>query len=279
MSLLSLSQFLIGFAILVLILGPKLLTRRTKSVRYKDEKIDNSKGNKATSSDQIVAIAGSAIGAGVAFAITGNGIFALVGISGGYFSLKWVQKKREEDRRELLRAQYPDILSRLEAATAGSLNPYQALEDAMPNLPRPARDVFYEISRRTRTGQNLSDALDAVIKETSWTDLKVLSLGFRLNSSMGIDLSKICSHALEAYYDQESQRGQIRGTIAQNVMTLKVLSALPFFAVGMARVISPEFAAPLFQTLEGGIFFIVCVGMIATGNIVARSMIIRTLEG
>lgn len=279
MSLLSLSQFLIGFAILVLILGPKLLTGRTKTVRYKDEKVDNSKGNKATSSDQIVAIAGSVIGAGVAFAITGNVIFSLLGISGGYFTLKWLQKKREEDRRELLRAQYPDILSQLEAATAGSLNPYQALEDAIPNLPRPARDVFYEISRRTRTGQNLSDALDAVIKETGWTDLKVLSLGFRLNSRMGIDLSKICSHALEAYYDQESQRGQIRGTIAQNVMTLKVLSALPFFVVGMARVVSPEFAAPLFQTLEGGIFFMVCVGMIAAGNIIARNMIKRALEG
>lgn len=277
--LLLLSQVLIGLAIIYLLLGPKLLKHRAKSVRLKDEKLHNAKGAKSSSSDQIIIFAGSIGGAGIAYAITGNLFFTLIGLSGGYFSLKWLHKKREDNRRELLRKQFPDILSQLEAATGGNLNTYQALEDAVPNLPRPARDVFFEVLRRVRTGETLADAMDTVIAETNWKDLKILSLGFRLNSRMGINVSKICSHALESYYEQEGQRGQIRGTIAQNMMTLRVLSGLPFFVVGLARVVSPEFAAPLFQTLEGGIFFAVCVGMIVIGNVVAKKMITTTLEG
>lgn len=279
MSLLLLTQILIGLSVIFLILGPKILTSKKRYVRFKDEKLENSKGVTSSSSDLIVSIAGSIGGAGVVYAVTGNLFFTFLGLSGGYFTLKWLQKKREEERRQLLREQYPEILAQLESATRGSLNPYQALEDAVPNLPRPSRDIFYEVLQRARTGQGMADALDSVIEETGWTDLKTLSLAFRMYSKMGIDVATICSHALEAHYDEESQRGQVRGTIAQNIMTIKVLSGLPFFVVGVARAVSPEFAAPLFNTLEGGIFFAICVLMIVMGNILAKRMVVKTMEG
>ncbi|WP_031516638.1 type II secretion system F family protein [Desulfofalx alkaliphila] len=277
MSLLILCQILVALSVIMIFFGPKILFKN-RYVRYKDEKLESASGVK-TSSNYIALIAGCIGGAGIAYAVTGSMLFTLLGLSGGFFALKWMQKKQEEDRKELLRQQYPDILSQLEAASRGNLNPYQALEDTVPNLPRPARDIFYEVLRRVRTGQSMSDSLDDVIKETGWRDLKTLSLAFKLNSRMGIDISKICNHAIEAHYDKESQQGQIRAATSQNAATIKVLSGLPFFIVGVARAVSPEFAAPLFNTLGGGIFFALCVLMIVMGNLVAKNMIVKTLEG
>ncbi len=277
MSLISLAQLLISLAVILLLLGPKIFRGKNRSVRFKDEKLELEKTAQAPASNLLVALAGSIGGAGVAYAVTGSPLLAGLGLSGGFFILRWLQAKRERDRLELLKSQYTDVLTQIGAATAGALNAHQSLEDSVPNLPRPARDVFYEVLSRTRTGDNPGDALDAVAAETGWHDLKNLALGFRLNASMGIDLSLICFHALEAHYEKESVQGQIKGAISQNVMTLKVLSGLPFFVVGMARVVSPEFAAPLFSTLEGIVFFMICTGMIFLGNVLAKRMIYRAL--
>ncbi|WP_099081835.1 type II secretion system F family protein [Desulforamulus profundi] len=274
--MLILSVLFISLAVLLLVLGSKLCLK--KEVKLNDQHIEVGDGKQRKSNTSLIALLGSVIGAALAYAITGNLFLTLLGLSGGYFALKWTKAKRERERLELLQSQYPDVLSQLETATAGSLNPHQALEDAIPNLPRPARDVFYEVLTLTRVaGYDVSEALEKVADETGWQDLRSLAMGFRLSINMGINLSTICKHLLESNYEKESYRGQIRGAISQNIMTIKVLSGLPFFVIGIARITSPEFAEPLFNTPEGVVFFLICVGMIAAGNIVAKKMIYRTM--
>ncbi|MFZ5650949.1 MAG: type II secretion system F family protein, partial [Bacillota bacterium] len=76
---------------------------------------------------------------------------------------------------------------------------------------------------------------------------------------------------------RESFRGIVSAAVAQNMMTLKVLTALPFVFVGLARVMAPGFTAPLFQTLEGAFIFIVATAWIMAGNVITRRMIKNTL--
>ena len=278
--MLTLAILFISLAVLLLALGSKISLAPKKEVKISDQYIETSEGTTARTNTSLIMLIGSIIGAALTYAITGNPLLTLLGLSGGYFALKWIKSKRDKERLELLQSQYSDVLSQLEAATAGSLNAYQALEDAIPNIPRPARDVFYEVLTMTRvSGANVNEALEKVAGETGWQDLRSLAMGFRLSANMGINLSTICKHLLESHYEKESYRGQVKGAISQNIMTIRVLSGLPFFIIGLARIISPEFAEPLFNTPEGVIFFLICVAMIAAGNMVAKKMIYRTLGG
>lgn len=278
--MLTLAVLLISIAILLLALGSKISITPSKEVKLSDQHIETSDLQTGKTNTSLIIIIGSLIGAILTYAITGNPLLSLLGLSGGYFSLKWIKSKKDRERLELLQSQYSDVLSQLEAATAGSLNSYQALEDATPNLPRPARDVFFEVLTMTRvTGVNVNEALEKIAQETGWQDLRSLAMGFRLSANMGINLSTICRHLLESHYEKESYRGQVKGAIAQNIMTIRVLSGLPFFIIGLARIISPQFTEPLFNTPEGVIFFLICAGMIAIGNMVAKKMIYRTLGG
>ena len=267
----------ISLTVLMLLLGNRLF-RGNSEVGIREEKLESQSKAPAAAGSLIIALGGGCGGAVIAYGITGSAVFALLGLSGGYLAVKWMKEKRERDRLELLSNQYPDVLSQLESATHGSLNLYQALEDVTPNLPRPARDIFYDVLRRVRTGENLAEALEKTINTTGWTDLRNLLLGFKLSNSMGIDFRLICRHALEAHYEKESSRGQVRGAVAQNMMTLKFLSVLPFFVVGAARAIAPDFTAPLFSTFEGNVIFIICVVVILYGNIAAKRMVYRTLK-
>lgn len=275
--ILLLAAFLGGFAVFWLLAGHKIRIR-SRSVRLKDEVIETRKSPGKSTQDRLIAIAGGIILGGMALAVTGTWYFVLIGLTGGTFVLKWWKKKQEEDRMELLKSQFIDVLGQLESAMYGGLNPYQALEDAVPNMPRPARDVFYEVLRRVRTGDPLVRALEEVRKETGWEEMKVLSVGMSLYSRVGCDLGEICRHAMENFEDRESFRSIVSASVAQNMMTLKVLTALPFLFVGLARVMAPGFAEPLFHTMVGVIVFVTATAWIVFGNIITRRMIKNTLQ-
>lgn len=270
------AAFLMSLAVFWLLAGNKIRLQ-ARSVRLKDEFIETRKGPGRSSQDRIIVIAGGVVLGGAALAVTGAWYFALAGLLSGTFILRWWKKKLEEDRMELLKSQFTDVLGQLESAMYGGLNPYQALEDAVPNMPRPARDVFYEVLRRTRTGDTLVQALEEIRKDTGWEELKVLSIGMSLYSRVGCDLGEICRHAMESYEDRESFRGIVSASIAQNMMTLKILTALPFFFVGYARVQAPLFIDPLFSTLWGNIVFISATAWIIMGNLITRKMVKNTL--
>ena len=270
-------MILFPLSLLALLFG-NIILKGAGNVRYKDEKLEVNQNAPKVISNLLVALAGGSGGMVAAYGVTGSWFYAVIGLSGGYLAVRWLKEKHENDRMELLRGQYPEVLSQLESATAGKLNLYQALEDLTPNLPRPARDVFYDVLRMVRTGDALADALEKIIAKTGWQDLKGLLLGFKLSGSMGVDLGIICKYSLEAHYEKESIRGQVKGAIAQNMLTLKLLSFLPFFVIGTARTIAPDFTAPLFTTFEGNVFFVLCAAMILTGNLVAKRMVLGTLN-
>jgi Flp pilus assembly protein TadB len=271
-----LAAFLMAVAVFWAATGSKLRLR-ARSVRLCDERFDTRKGPGKSSQDMIITLAGGVGLGGTAYAITGTWYFAVLGLGCGAFVLKWWKNKQEEDRKELLKSQFVDVLGQLESAMYGGMNPYQALEDAVPNMPRPARDVFYEVIRRTRTGDTLAQAIESVRKETGWEDLKALSIAIGLYNRVGCDLAEICRHSMEAYEDKESFRSIVSAAVSQNMMTLKVLTGLPFIFIGFARVKTPGFADPLFHTFEGASIFFIATVWIIFGNILTRRIIKNSL--
>ncbi|KJS64239.1 MAG: hypothetical protein JL50_21535 [Peptococcaceae bacterium BICA1-7] len=276
--LVFLAALLTGLAVFWAVAGHKVSLARRRSVRLSDERIETRKKVVRSSQDVIITLAGGVILGGVALAVTGKWYFGLLGLSMGSLVLKWWKNKQEEDKMELLRTQFADVLGQLESATYGGMNPYQAVEDAVPNMPRPSRDVFYEILRRTRTGDTLAQAIEAVRKETGWEELKSLSIAIRLYNRVGVDLAETCRHSMDAYEDRESFRSIINAAVAQNMMTLKVLTALPFLFVGATRFLAPGFADSLFNTAPGNIVFITSTAWIIYGNIFTRRIIRKAFK-
>ncbi|MHB8156816.1 MAG: type II secretion system F family protein [Desulfocucumaceae bacterium] len=272
-----LAAFLIAVSVFLAVTGNKLRFTRKRSVRLSDERIDTREKPGKSSQDMIVTAAGGVALGGVALAITGTWYFGLLGLAGGSLVLKWWKNRQEEERMELLRTQFIEVLGQLESATYGGMNPYQAMEDAVPNMPRPARDVFYEILRRTRTGDTLAQAIEAVRVETGWEDIKSLSIAIRLYNRVGVDLAETCRHSMEAYEDRESFRSIVAAAVAQNMMTLKVLTVLPFAFVGLARLMAPGFTDPLFNTFEGNVVFAVSAMWIIYGNVFTRRLVKKSL--
>lgn len=201
-----------------------------------------------------------------AYAVTGQLHLAAIAFTGGFFVSGWLVRKKSEARRALLRDQYVQALNALISALQGGMSPYQALEDAVPSMPRPARDVFAEILRRTRTGSTFVDAAESVMREVGWDDIKSLCVALRLYSRTGCNLVEVFQHLVETVYERQSDEKYIAAVTAQVRATAAILSVLPFALMGILRAAAPNFAAPLFTTLAGNGVVLLCTAMILLGN-------------
>lgn len=219
---------------------------------------------------------GCALGA---YGVTGQAHFAALGLLGGYFVAGALEKRKEKARRELLRAQYGQVLSALASGMQGSLSHYQVLEDITPSLPKPARDVFEEVLRRTRTSATLAQAVKEVAEITGWDDLKSLAMAFRLYDATGCNLVEVLSHLSEAVRERESDRRYVSAVTAEIRTTGMILSALPFVLMGAARALAPEFSRPLFETTGGNLVIVFCAIMVFFGNRVIGRMVQKSVGG
>lgn len=208
-----------------------------------------------------------------AYGVTGQLHFAALGLFGGYFAANALAKRRENARKEALRAQYGRILAALASALQGGLGLYQALEDITPSLPEPGRSVFVEILSRVRTGSTVLQAVKDVARVTGWKDLESLAMAIRLYETTGCDLVKVFNYLADAVREHESDRKYVSAVTAEIRLTASVLSVLPFALIGAARTLAPEFAAPLFATTGGNLVVLFCAGMVLLGNKVVRGMV------
>ncbi|AOQ23131.1 hypothetical protein MTAT_16610 [Moorella thermoacetica] len=207
------------------------------------------------------------------YGVTGQPHLAALASIGGVFFARLIERRKAATRLELLRSQYAAVLSSMVSALQGGLSPYQALEDAVPSMPRPARDIFAEMLRQTRTGTTFVQAAENVLKATGWSDLKSMVVALRIYSRTGCNLVEVFQHILESNYERQNDRRYVAAVTSESRVTALMLSFLPFFLMGICRVMAPDFIAPLFTTLAGNVVIVVCVIMVVVGNVIVGKMV------
>jgi len=246
---------------------------KTSGVALKDEwtetPISNSKSTKRKN-----LLIGFLISIILGYLVTGQPIITIVvGVAGSAFIANWLTNRKNNKNQEILEEQYTQVLNSIVSSLQGGANPYQALEETITGLKNPARDVFIEIIRRNRTGNNYSEAIRTVAEETGWTDLHQLEMAFRLYDKTGSNLVEVCNHLLQSAYDRRADRKYVAATTASIMTTTTVLTILPFFVMAFMRIVAPEFAYPLFNTTGGIIVLCIICAMIFTGNKIAKKMV------
>lgn len=208
-----------------------------------------------------------------AYVVTGRVLFALLAIPGGFFVAKWIQTRNEKRRAQLLENQFIQVLSNLITSMQGGSSQYQAFEEIVPRLPSPAKDIFLEIVRRSRTGSTYSEALTAVIKESGWSDLGYLQKAMALYDKTGSNLVDILKHLLENTYEAHADKKYVEATTASIRATCTILSFLPFVLMAISRMIAPDFAGCLYDTTGGFIVIVYVIGSVIIGNILTKRMV------
>lgn len=260
--LLSVAIILIGVA----------FNKRSSGVDLHDEWIETKAFVARTDRKKyiIVGFIGSFI---AVYLVTGNIMLGVLAIPAGFAIANSMAKKKEIKRKTLLEEQYTQVLNTIITSLEGRANPYQALEESVAALKNPAKEVFIEILRRSRTGTNYYEAIGSVAEEVDWEDLKQLEMAFKLYDSTGSNLVEVCKYLLKNAYDRRSNKQYVASVTAQTKVTSLTLSIIPFGLMVIMRFIAPEFIYPLFHTTVGIIVALFIVGMVYSGNLLVTRMV------
>jgi len=214
-----------------------------------------------------------------AYLMSGKILFSLPFAAGGLVWAALQERKRKKSVNKRMQDQFLHVLSNLTATMQGGINPYQALSDATPSLPSPAREVFLEVLRRQRLGtQTLPEVLEQMAIETGWEDLRALAMVYGLYGETGANLVEVLKHLSDSVYERKSDAKYIEAVTAQVRTTSVILSVIPFGLITIMRLVSPGMVEPMFSTFGGILVFLFIVGMVVTGNIVINRMVAKTLE-
>ncbi len=260
--LLSIAIILIGVA----------FNRRNSGVELHDEWIETKAFIAKTDRKKylIIGFLGSFI---AVYLVSGNLGFDVLAIPAGFIIANNMAKKREMKRKALLEEQYTQVLNTIITSLEGRANPYQALEESVAALKNPAKEVFIEILRRSRTGTNYHEAIGSVAEEVNWEDLKQLEMAFKLYDSTGSNLVEVCKYLLKNAYDRRSNKKYVASVTAQTKVTAITLSIIPFGLMVIMRLMAPDFIAPLFHTTGGVIITLLVIGMVYSGNHLVNRMV------
>ena len=258
--------------IVLIILGFQY-NSKTSGVALKDEWTETPISNIKSTRRKNLFI-GFLISTILGYVVTGQPIITIiVGIIGSVFVANWLTNRKIKKNQDIIEEQYTQVLNSIVSSLQGGANPYQALEETITGLKNPARDIFIEIIRRNRTGNNYAEAIRTVAEETGWTDLHQLEMAFRLYDKTGSNLVEVCNHLLQSAYDRRADRKYVAATTASIMTTTTVLTILPFFVMAFMRIVAPEFAYPLFNTTGGIIVLCIMCAMIFMGNKIAKKMV------
>ncbi len=260
--LLSVAIILIGVA----------FNKRSSGVELHDEWIENKTFIARTDRKKYILIGfvGSFV---VVYLISGNLLFGALAIPAGFIIANNMAKKKEFKRKALLEEQYTQVLNTIITSLEGRANPYQALEESVAALKNPAKKVFIEILRRSRTGTNYHEAIGSVAREVDWEDLKQLEMAFKLYDSTGSNLVEVCKYLLKNAYDRRSNKKYVGSVTAQTKVTAITLSVIPFGLMIVMRLLAPDFIFPLFHTTGGIIVTLIIIGMVYSGNQLVNRMV------
>lgn len=220
---------------------------------------------------------GGLICAILAYAVTGQILFAVFALPGGIILANNSTQKQNRQRLELLDQQYKQILGTMCSGLQGGLSPMQALEDMVPSMPSPSKEIFVEILRRERTGWKLEKAVEEVSKEAGWASLISFKVALSIYENTGSNLVDIFRHLEESAYEREAERKSISSATAQMRMTSSMLSVLPFAVLGSARLFAPDFIEPLFTTAGGIAVVVISLSMVFVGKKIMNGMTAKVM--
>ena len=277
MALSNLNYAYLGFAIILIIVSVFLIAMRFLSkdegVRFHDE-WEETKVSIADTGRKKNIILGVIFSFGMGYLVTGRLLFAAIALVATIPIANYLGQRALNKKKALLEDQYTQVLNIIITSLQGtSSNVYKVLEETVASLKNPAREVFVEILRRSRTGTKHYEAIGAVAEETGWQDLKQLEMAFRLYDTTGSNLQQVCMHLLKNAYDRKGNKKYVEATTAQIRGTALVLSIIPFFLITFMRFVASDFIHPLFYTVPGIIVFSIIILMVYTGNRIVSKMV------
>jgi len=199
--------------------------------------------------EQILLVLGSALAGAV-----GLGVMGPVGLALGAAPTVTVRSMRARAARRRHSMLDDELASALQLVV-GHLkigrNIVSALSEAADVTPDPLGSILQEIVAEARLGVPVDEVLTSVADRESNRHLAIVASAVGLHTRHGGHLVEILENVLGTIEEEDRLRRDIKSITADGRLSAQVLLAMPPAMLVLVSVLSPGYAAPLFEHPTG----------------------------
>jgi tight adherence protein B len=178
----------------------------------------------------VVAIAGTAIGAGL--------------------PLLWLTRK-EQKRLTTFQEQLPEAMDMLVSAMKAGYSFQAAMKFIGEEVPEPLGPEFARFYEEQRLGLEVRTALLAMQDRVESLDLKMFVTAILIQRETGGNLSEVLGKIGSLMRERAAIKGEIATLTAESKLSARILGALPFVVFGLVNLVNPGFMQPMLETTAG----------------------------
>ncbi|MBC8450550.1 MAG: type II secretion system F family protein [Chloroflexi bacterium] len=177
----------------------------------------------------------------------------------------WYVDRQQNKRLRAFQEQLPDVLSLLVSSMRAGHGLLQAVNLVTQEMPEPTAGEFGRVRREVNLGFSMSEALAHLVQRVKSDDLELVVTAVNIQQEVGGNLAETLDTISETIRDRVRLLGEIQTMTAQQRMTGKVLSGLPFLLGTVLMMINPDYMKGLFQPglpmfIAGGAVLMVIMG-------------------
>lgn len=209
---------------------------------------------------------GSILGLGLAgFLIDYSVMFSLIGLVAGYLIPRVVVKFLRKRRFERIDAQLVDTLTLMSSTLRSGLSLAQSVDLVVKEMKPPISEEFSIVSKETRLGVLLDEALMNMANRLPVEDLKIVITSVVTIRETGGNLTEIFDVIAHTITERKKVEGKIKALTAQGTFQGRAIAAMPLIVVVMFYMMDPEFVKPLYTTFLGWIMLLLATGLVSLG--------------
>ena len=219
-----------------------------------------------------LSIGGVAISFALAFALSGQPLFGLLGgIVGSFLPGLWVRRKQTQ-RQVAFQGQLSDVLTLIVGSLRSGYGLTIAMDAVAKQMPAPASEEFSRVVREIGLGASTTQALDNLVRRIRSDDLDLMVTAISVQYEVGGNLATILETISDTIRERVRIKAQLRALTVQHTMTRYILTALPLILGGIMYIINPEYMGALFQPgwtlgIPIGAGMLLIVGYIVMGKL------------
>jgi tight adherence protein B len=184
----------------------------------------------------------------------------------------WLYKKLIKRYQTRFLAAFPDTLDLVIRAVRAGVPVTQAIITVGEEAAEPLRSEFWTMGSSLKLGIDMSEVLEVAIKRIAIPDFSFFSVCLLLQRETGGQLGETLENLSAIIRSRRDLRLKTRALTAETRVASKIISAVPFFTLGVLYLVSRDYIMILFNSDSGHTILYVAAGLLTTGVLIIAKM-------
>lgn len=180
---------------------------------------------------------------------------------------------RQERRVAAFEKQFADALDVMIGALESGSSLTSAVDLVSREMAPPLSSEFGRVLRDAGLGLSYEDAFKSLHDRLPSEDLGMLVSAVSIQFRVGGNLAEVLKTLAHTVRERERIRGEVKTLTAQQKMTARLITAMPFGIVGILFVINRSYMQHLFDPGLPRLLAAIATGMVLTGNMILRRVL------